>query len=53
MNGVTVQDDSEYIGRSSHKVNPPYEKHADKMPLTLQFHRDAVEYRNLWVVEKK
>ncbi len=53
MNGVKVQDDSEYIGPSSHKKNPPYVKHADKMPLALQFHGDAVEYRNFWVVEKK
>jgi hypothetical protein len=53
MNGVKVQDNSEYIGPSSHKKNPPYVAHAEKLPLGLQFHGDAVEYRNFWVVEKK
>ena len=53
LNGVKVQDDSEYIGPTGHKKNPPYVKHADKMPIALQFHGDAVEYRNFWVVEKK
>ncbi len=53
MNGVKVQDNSEYIGPSSHKVNPPYKKHDDKLPLGLQFHGDPVEFRNMWVLEKK
>ena len=53
MNGVKVQDGTEYIGPSSHKKNPPYVKHADKLPLGLQWHGDAVEFRNMWVVEKK
>ncbi len=53
MNGVKVQDNSEYIGPSSHKKNPPYVKHADKLPLELQFHGDAVEFRNFWVLAQK
>lgn len=52
MNGVKVQDNSEYIGPSSHKKNPPYVAHADKLPIALQWHNDPVEYRNIWVVEK-
>jgi hypothetical protein len=39
MNGVKVQDGTEYIGPSSHKKNPPYVKHADKLPLGLQLAR--------------
>ena len=53
MNGVKVQDGTEYIGPSSHKKNPPYVKHDAKLPLGLQWHGDAVEFRNMWVVEKK
>ena len=50
MNGVKVQDGSEYIGPSSHKVNPPYKKHDGKLPLGLQWHGDVVEFRNLWIL---
>ena len=45
MNGVKVQDNSEYIGPSSHRVNPPYKKHDDKLPIGLQFHGGSVLMR--------
>jgi len=50
MNGVKVQDGTEYIGPSSHKKNPPYAKHAAQLPLGLQWHGDVVEFRNLWIL---
>lgn len=52
MNGVKVQDGTEYIGPSTHRKVLPYKAHADRLPIGLQWHGDPVEFRNVWVVEK-
>lgn len=51
LNGVLVQDNQELMGKASHKVRTGYNKHADKLPLTLQNHGQTVHYRNIWVRE--
>jgi hypothetical protein len=50
-NGVLVQDARELPGPTAHKVRPPYKAHAEKLPLGLQDHGDAVRYRNIWIRE--
>jgi hypothetical protein len=48
-NGVLVQDNVELSGPTANKSRPPYTKHADALPLSLQDHGDLVAYRNIWV----
>jgi len=50
-NGILVQDARELPGPTAHKVRPPYKAHAEKLPLGLQDHGDAVRYRNIWIRE--
>ncbi len=51
VNGVLVHDNFELWGPTTHKAQPPYRKHADKLPLKLQDHGDKVRFRNIWVRE--
>ena len=50
-NGVLVHDATELTGPSAHQARPPYEKHADRLPISLQDHGVAVRFRNVWVRE--
>ena len=50
-NGVLVQDDVVLSGPTAFQRRPPYEKHADKLPLGLQDHEFPVRYRNIWIRE--
>ena len=48
-NGVLVQDDVVLSGPTAHQRRPPYERHADRLPISLQDHETKVRYRNIWV----
>lgn len=49
-NGVIVHNRTAIVGRVAHKDPPkPYQKHADKLPLTLQDHGNPVRFRNIWI----
>ena len=48
-NGVLVQDDVVLSGPTAHEKRPPYEKHEDRLPMSLQDHGHKVRYRNIWV----
>lgn len=52
LNGVKVQDASEFTGASTWRKTPKYEPHPEKMPLSLQAHGNAIQFRNIWIVEK-
>ena len=48
-NGVLVQDHTELKGTTSHHSPGVYTKHAEKLPLRLQFHGNPVRFRNIWI----
>lgn len=50
-NGVLVQNHVELLGPTVFIGKPEYEAHADKLPLKLQDHGNAVSYRNIWIRE--
>jgi hypothetical protein len=50
-NGVLVQDDAAFTGRTVHGRPATYEPHEDRMPLLLQDHGEPVRFRNIWIRE--
>ncbi|HCX20270.1 MAG: hypothetical protein CMB80_21165 [Flammeovirgaceae bacterium] len=50
-NGVLVQNHTEIRGPIKFRGYPRYEPHAERLPLRLQDHGDAVNFRNIWVRE--
>ena len=48
-NGVLVQDDVVLSGPTAHTRRPPYERHADRLPMSLQDHGTRVRFRNIWI----
>lgn len=48
-NGVLVHDAVILTGPTGHRRRPPYEAHADRLPITLQDHASPVRFRNIWV----
>lgn len=50
-NGVVVHNHYEIQGATSYVEPPKYSKHGEKEPLTLQYHKNPVRFRNIWVRE--
>lgn len=50
-NGVLVQNNVELTGRTPWIGRPPYQAHAERLPLYFQDHGNPVRYRNIWVRE--
>jgi len=52
FNGVLVQDDSDLIGPTGHRILATYPANLpDKGPLELQDHANPIRFRNIWVRE--
>ncbi len=49
FNGVVVQNHAEIRGRTAVGDPPTYEKHPERMPISIQDHGDAIRFRNIWV----
>ncbi len=48
-NGLCVQNNFELLGGTSWDMAPKYTAHADKLPISIQFHGNPVKFRNIWV----
>jgi hypothetical protein len=48
-NGVLVHDNVVLSGPTAHTRRPPYEKHDDRLPISLQDHGTRVRFRNIWI----
>jgi prepilin-type processing-associated H-X9-DG protein len=48
QNGVLVQDNVALSGPTAYQRRPPYQRHADALPIQLQDHGNPVRFRNIW-----
>jgi hypothetical protein len=53
QNGILVQNHFELLGGTFYDQPPHYVKHAERMPIHLQFHGNPVKFRNIWLREIK
>ncbi len=51
QNGVLVQNHTLIEGRTSWDKPAEYTAHAPRVPLNLQYHRNPVRFRNIWIRE--
>jgi hypothetical protein len=49
LNGVVVQNHQAVRGETTHRAIGKYTSHTESGPLGLQFHNNAVAFRNIWV----
>ncbi len=49
FNNVLVQDHFELGGPTAWKKRPPYKKHEDRLPISLQDHGNPVAFQNIWI----
>jgi hypothetical protein len=49
LNGVVVQNHQAFRGATNWKSPGEYKAHAAELPLVLQWHHNAVAFRNIWV----
>jgi len=52
-NGVLMLNHFELEGPTGYTEAPKYKAHAETGPIHLQYHNDAVKFRNIWVREIK
>jgi hypothetical protein len=50
-NGVVVLNHFEILGSTGFTEAPSYRAHAEKGPISIQYHNDPVRFRNIWVRE--
>jgi len=50
-NGVLIQDHFELNGKTAWHKPPEYKPHPPKLPIHIQYHGDAVRFRNIWIRE--
>jgi len=50
-NGVLIQNHFELRGGTAWHKPPSYQKHAERLPISIQFHGDPVRFRNIWIRE--
>jgi hypothetical protein len=50
-NGVLVQNHFELLGGTFYDRPASYSKHPEKLPISIQFHGNPVQFRNIWIRE--
>jgi hypothetical protein len=51
QNGVLIQNHTELLGSTFYDQPPKYEPHPPKGRILLQYHHNAVRFRNIWIRE--